>query len=206
MRSSLLLAAVIALALVAAGCASAGGTGRECHPLLSWSAPTYGCKVAVKQPEPEPEPEPVAEPEPAKEPEPEPEPEEPAPEPEKRVEVKEEAIELSEIVQFKSGSAELLPESEKLLDEVASAMKEHPEILRIRVEGHTDSRANSHYNRKLSRARARSVRKYLIGQGVPGRRLVARGYGEKDPVDTNRTPEGRYKNRRVEFKILKRKR
>ena len=45
----------------------------------------------------------------------------------------------------------------------------------------------------------------MIEQGVEGRRLVARGYGEKDPIESNRSPEGRYKNRRVAFKILKRK-
>ena len=191
MRSSLLLASMLAL-LVSNTASAAPADKRECHPVMSWSAPAYRCSV-TKPPPPEPEPEPEKEPE-------------PEPEPEKRVEVKEESIELSEVVQFKSGSATLLPDSEKLLSEVADALKEHPEILRIRVEGHTDARAGSHYNRKLSRARARSVRKYLMEQGISGKRLVPRGYGEKEPVDTNKTPEGRYKNRRVEFKILKRKR
>ena len=180
MRSSMLLACLIAL--VAAGCATTGTAKRDCQPLLSWASPAYRCAAAA------PAPEPVAE-----------------PEPEPKVTVKEESIEISEVVQFASGSAVLLPESEKLLDEVAAAMKDHPEILRVRVEGHTDARAGSRYNRKLSRARARSVRKYLIEQGVPGRRLVARGYGEKEPLDSNKTREGRYKNRRVEFKILKRR-
>lgn len=141
---------------------------------------------------------------PEKEPDPEPE-AEPEPEPVKKVTVKEEAIEISERVQFASGSAILLPESEKLLDEVADAMKAHPEILRVRVEGHTDARAGTRYNKKLSRDRARSVRTYLVKQGVSGKRLIARGYGEKVPVDSNKTREGRYKNRRVEFKILKKK-
>ncbi len=196
MRSSVIVVVLAAcLAVVfGTGCASADGAGkRVCSPLLSLGAPAYRCEASAP---PEPEPEPVAEPEP------EPEPEE---EPEERVEVKEESIEISEMVQFRSGSAELMPESEKLLGEVADALKEHPEILRIRVEGHTDSRAGSRFNRKLSRARARSVRKFLIEQGVEGRRLVARGYGEKDPIESNKSPEGRYKNRRVAFKILKRK-
>ncbi len=190
MRCSLLLVSMIAL--LTSGCATTGTSKRECHQLLSWASPAYRCAAAA--------PVPVAEPEPEREPEPEPE-----PEPEKKVTVKEESIELSEVVQFASGSAILLPESEKLLDEVADAMKDHPEILRIRVEGHTDSRAGSRYNRKLSRSRARAVRKYLIEKGVKGRRLVARGYGEKAPLDSNKTREGRYKNRRVEFKILKRR-
>jgi outer membrane protein OmpA-like peptidoglycan-associated protein len=201
MRSSLhIIVIVVSATLVAAGCAStsAGTGGRACSPVLSWAAPAYRCQAAATQPEPEPEPEPVAEPEPEKEPEPEPEPEE-------RVVVKEEKIEISERVQFRSGSATLMPQSEKLLAEVADAMKEHPEILRVRVEGHTDSRAGTRYNKKLSRARARSVRKYLIEQGVKPSRLVARGYGEKEPIAKNDSQEGRYKNRRVEFKILKRR-
>jgi outer membrane protein OmpA-like peptidoglycan-associated protein len=201
MRSEIVVAALFSLLVASTASAAPAGKG-DCRAILSWSAPAYRC-AAAPAPVPEPEPEPEKEPEPEPEPEKEPEPE---PEPEKRVEVKEEAIELSEVVQFRSGSAELLPDSEKLLSEVADALKEHPEILKIRVEGHTDTRAGSRYNRKLSRARARSVRKYLIEQGVAGRRLVARGYGEKAPVETNETPEGRYKNRRVEFKILKRKR
>jgi OmpA-OmpF porin, OOP family len=197
MRSSLLVAGLVAV-FAAAGCATTGtGEGqRTCHPILSWASPAYGCEASAPPPA-EPEPEPVAEPEPKEEPEPEPEPE--------RVTVKEEKIELSETVQFESGSAKLLPESEKLLAEVAQAMKDHPEIVRIRVEGHTDSRAGTRYNRKLSRARAKAVRKFLIGEGIRGSRLVVRAYGEKEPVDSNKTPEGRYKNRRVEFKILKRK-
>lgn len=195
MRSELVLAILFSLLAASTASAAPEAGKRDCRAILSWSAPAYRCTVA-QPPAPEPEPEPEREPEP--------EPEEPEPEPEKRVEVKEESIELSEIVQFRSGSAELLPDSEKLLGEVADALKEHPEILRIRVEGHTDTRAGSRYNRKLSRARARAVRTFLMEQGVSGKRLAPRGYGEKEPVDTNKTPEGRYKNRRVEFKILKR--
>jgi len=192
------------LALVATGCATTGADAgkRACHPMLTWSSPAYRCEAAAA-PAPEPEPVVEKEPPPEKEPEPEPaaEPEPPPP----RVQVKETSIEISEVVQFASGSAILLPESEKLLDEVADAMKAHPDILLLRVEGHTDARAGSRYNKKLSRDRARSVRAYLVKQGVPGRRLVARGYGEKAPIDSNKTREGRYKNRRVEFKILKKK-
>jgi OmpA-OmpF porin, OOP family len=199
MRCSALFGSL--LAMVAGGCAATGTGGkRDCQPLLSWTAPAYRCEGGA----PAPAPEPVVEKEPEPAPEPEPEPE-PPPKPEKKVTVREQAIEISEIVQFASGSAILLPESEKLLDEVADAMKAHPEIRLVRVEGHTDARAGTRYNQKLSRDRARTVRKYLIAQGVPPRRLIARGYGEKVPIDSNKTREGRYKNRRVEFKIIKKR-
>ena len=198
--------APVILCLAAAGCATAtGGGGKPCHALFSLAAPAYRCEASAApeiQP-PEPDNSPVAEPD--KEPEPEPV-KEPVKEPEPRVVVREDNIEISERVQFKSGSADLLPESEKLLSEVADAMKAHPEILKVRVEGHTDKRAGTRFNQKLSSARARAVRKYLIEQGVKPGRLVARGYGEKQPIAKNTTQEGRYKNRRVEFKILKRRR
>jgi OmpA-OmpF porin, OOP family len=187
MRSSPLL---VALALVASGCAAADK--RTCTPLLSWSAPAFRC-VGEKPPEPEPEPEP----EPPPPPEPEPEPE--------RVVVKDEKIEISEIVQFETGSAVLLPESERLLDEVAAAILEHPEITKVQIEGHTDSRAGDAYNMKLSKRRADSVKKYLVGKGVEAKRLSTKGFGETQPVADNETDDGRFRNRRVEFKILERK-
>jgi outer membrane protein OmpA-like peptidoglycan-associated protein len=192
MRCSLL----VALLALTVGCASTTAERRECHPLLSWASPAYRCEGEAPTPA-------VATPEP--EPEPEPEEEAPPPPKKKKVEVKEESIELSEVVQFASGSDVLLPESEKLLDEVAAALNDHPEILRVRIEGHTDARAGTRYNKKLSRFRARAVRKYLISKGVKPGRMIGRGYGETKPLDSNKTREGRYKNRRVEFKILKRK-
>ena len=105
----------------------------------------------------------MAEPEPEKEPEPEAEPE-PEPEPEPKVKVKEESIEISEVVQFASGSAVLLPESEKLLDEVAAAMKDHPEILRVRSRPH---RARPARDKPQAVSRARSIGRVPLEQGVP---------------------------------------
>ena len=104
-------------------------------------------------------------------------------------------------IRFKSDSAELLPSSDPILDDVAREMKSHREIRRVRVEGHTDNVGDPGYNRKLSRERARSVRQALVKRGVPGRRLDAEGYGEIHPIATNRTLRGRAKNRRVEFHV-----
>ena len=187
MRSSLI--AIAALSIT--GCATAD-TGRVCQPLLSWASPAYRCTGTAPAPAPEPEPEAEAPP-----------PEEPPP-PEEKVKVEQDTIEISEKVQFETDSAILKPESEKLLDEVAKAMSDNPDITKVEIQGHTDSRASDSYNRRLSRERALSVRSYLISKGIQGGRLTAKGYGEEQPVAENDTEEGRYQNRRVVFKILKR--
>jgi OOP family OmpA-OmpF porin len=104
-------------------------------------------------------------------------------------------------IRFKTESAELLPSSDPILDDVASEMKKNPR-LKLRVEGHSDNKGDAAYNRKLSAERARSVRAGLIRRGVAARRLDAEGYGETRPVATNATERGRAKNRRVEFRIV----
>jgi outer membrane protein OmpA-like peptidoglycan-associated protein len=75
-------------------------------------------------------------------------------------------------------------------------------IKRIRISGHTDSKGPDAYNEDLSRRRAKSVYQYLIDNGISEDRLEYEGYGEKQPIDTNDTAEGRANNRRVEFTIL----
>lgn len=69
--------------------------------------------------------------------------------------------------------------------------------------GHTDSDGNELSNLKLSQARAEAVRTYLINQGVAADRLVAVGFGEAMPVESNATAQGKANNRRVEFLIAK---
>jgi len=192
MRSSLIVVVVAGSGLAAAGCAAAQ-TERTCVPILSWASPAWECSsvAPAAEPEPEPTPEPAAEPPP-----PEPPPE--------RVVVKDEKIEINEKVQFETGSAVLKKESESLLDEVAKALSDHPEIKKVRIEGHTDSRAGDKYNKGLSKRRADAVLDYLVGKGIAKKRLVARGYGEEKPIADNKTDDGRFQNRRVEFTILKR--
>lgn len=121
----------------------------------------------------------------------------------KRIQITEKKIELREKVFFKSGKAEIKRESWALLDEVAQAMIDHPEI-RVDIEGHTDDVGNDKSNLRLSQARADAVKKYLIGRGVEGARMRAIGYGEDRPIDDNSTPEGQAINRRVEFVITSR--
>ncbi|WP_437976069.1 OmpA family protein [Sorangium sp. So ce295] len=108
-------------------------------------------------------------------------------------------------VQFDTGKATIKKVSDPLLDEVASVLKEHPEITKIEVQGHTDPRGGRAYNIKLSQARAESVMKALVQRGVEAERLASKGYGPDVPIADNDTDEGRQQNRRVQFKILEKK-
>ena len=113
------------------------------------------------------------------------------------------SIKISEKVQFKLGSAELLPDSFGLLDEVAGVMRENAQIERVQIEGHTDSTGSAKINKKLSKERAESVRAYLMKKGIEDTRMVAVGFGPDKPIADNATPEGQEANRRVEFNIVK---
>ncbi|MCA9559913.1 MAG: OmpA family protein [Myxococcales bacterium] len=117
------------------------------------------------------------------------------------VRITREKIEILQKVFFATNKAVILRKSYPVLDQVADVMKRHPYIKKVRVEGHTDSRGSDRYNKKLSQLRADSVKKYLIGQGVEPERLESVGYGEEQPIDDNRTSDGRANNRRVEFTI-----
>ncbi|HLV20042.1 MAG TPA: OmpA family protein [Polyangiaceae bacterium] len=120
----------------------------------------------------------------------------------KMVRVTESEIVIMQQVQFKTASDEILPASDELLKEVAAVLLEHPEILKVEVQGHTDDRGSDAYNETLSQRRATSVVRWLTEHGVQASRLTAKGYGEAQPIADNETEEGRQQNRRVQFKIL----
>ncbi|MEZ4229424.1 MAG: OmpA family protein [Polyangiaceae bacterium] len=107
-------------------------------------------------------------------------------------------------VRFQTGSHVILAESNDLLSQVAAVLNGHPEITRVAIDGHTDNVGQLKKNLALSRRRAASVLRWLVDHGVDERRLEARGFGPRRPIAPNTTPEGRAKNRRVEFQILKR--
>ena len=198
MRSSRALSLLLSLASVlsaslAAGCAKPDQIA-QCYPMASWSAPVFRCGVAEPPAAPV-----VAE----KEPPPPPPPAEPPPPPPK-VEVKDDKIELNEKVNFDTGKAKLVPASETLLDEVATVLTDHPEIQKLRVEGHTDNQGGAASNLRLSNNRAKAVRDYLVKKGIDAKRLESKGFGQTKPIGDNKTPEGREQNRRVEMTILKR--
>ncbi len=104
-------------------------------------------------------------------------------------------------VNFHTDSDELTDDSIAILDRVVATLKKHPEV-KLEVSGHTDSRADEAYNKKLSERRAIAVMKYLVDHGVNADNLIARGYGEERPIASNDTPEGMAKNRRVELNRL----
>lgn len=102
-------------------------------------------------------------------------------------------------VLFDVNSDRILPESTPTLDEIGDLLKAHAE-LRIAIEGHTDATGEEVSNQQLSERRAQSVRRFLIEHyGINGDRLLAEGFGESKPADSNDTPEGRQNNRRVEL-------
>ena len=102
---------------------------------------------------------------------------------------------------FDFDKATIRPESANELDRLIKLLSENPTI-KIELGSHTDSKGSDDYNQKLSQSRSQSVVTYLIGKGIAGDRLVAKGYGETVPVASNDTDEGRQMNRRTDFKIL----
>jgi outer membrane protein OmpA-like peptidoglycan-associated protein len=115
-----------------------------------------------------------------------------------------EKIDIAGKIYFDVNAATIKPESFPLLDEVASALLDHPEITRVRIEGHTDNRGPDASNLQLSDRRAASVRQYLLDRGVAADRLESAGYGETRPVDPRNNAAAWDKNRRVEFMIAAR--
>jgi len=104
---------------------------------------------------------------------------------------------------FKTNKAELLPESIPVLQTVVEVLNLNPDIVAIRIEGHTDSQGADKYNLKLSKRRAKTVLTWLTKQGITRSRLQSEGYGETQPIADNETEEGRATNRRVMFVVIK---
>lgn len=125
------------------------------------------------------------------------------PEPPPSTRLVEQEIVLSQQVQFETGTAVLRPESDAVLAEVARVLGEHPEVELVEVQGHTDESGTPELNRRLGQDRAASVVAWLVGHGVGRARVVPKGYGSDRPIADNTTEEGRGKNRRVEFRVIR---
>jgi outer membrane protein OmpA-like peptidoglycan-associated protein len=112
-------------------------------------------------------------------------------------------IKITEQVKFASGSAVIVQDktTQAVLEGIFTILKEHPEIEKVSVEGHTDNQGGAAFNKKLSAQRAAAVAKWLVGRGIDAKRFNAVGHGMEQPIDDNGTPEGRKNNRRVEFNI-----
>ena len=110
-------------------------------------------------------------------------------------------ITLSGAVLFTTGKADLLPIAREKLSKVAEVLHQQDPNKTIVVEGHTDSVGTQAANMRLSERRANTVREFLVSKGVDAKRIRAEGKGESFPIATNKTPEGRANNRRVEIII-----
>jgi len=119
-----------------------------------------------------------------------------------RVRLTETEIVILEQVQFDTNKATIKPVSDSLLDSVAEVMKEHPEILKIEVQGHTDIRGAYQWNVQLSNARSKSVADALAKRGIDRKRMSSKGYGPDKPLDPANNEEAWQQNRRVQFLVL----
>ncbi len=104
-------------------------------------------------------------------------------------------------LEFESGKSVIRSTSYLSLEELIKLLNRKP-TFRLLIEGHTDNVGAAALNMRLSLSRAEAVKTYLTDRGIDGERIIAKGYGLTQPVAPNTTPQGRQKNRRVEFTIL----
>lgn len=103
---------------------------------------------------------------------------------------------------FAVDKAIIKPESEEVLQKLLAFLQAHPEITRLRIEGHTDSDASDEHNQELSAKRSLAVCDWLVDRGIDYLRLVAVGFGEKKPIAPNEEKAGKAENRRTEFHVM----
>lgn len=106
------------------------------------------------------------------------------------------------LVEFEPGSANLRPEGQAVLDEMARVIRQLGGK-RVNVIGHTDASGDRDTNILLSQARAEAVRAYLIKAGVTDGSLLTSGLGPDQPIASNATTDGRARNRRIEFRLVR---
>lgn len=110
-------------------------------------------------------------------------------------------VKITKQIHFANDSAAIATDSMALIQEIALTLKEHPELARIEIQGHTDNSGAPAYNKRLSQERAEAVRNAIISLGVESARLTAIGFGQDKALVPNSTEENKAKNRRVQFMI-----
>lgn len=118
------------------------------------------------------------------------------------------SIALLQQIEFKTAKKDLPPidaASEPVLAQIKEVLTERSEIVKIEIGAYTDNEGKEAFNVKTSQARADAVKKWLVEHGVAEGRLVTKGYGPANPVASNKTKEGRAKNKRVEITILEKR-
>lgn len=119
-----------------------------------------------------------------------------------QAQLKEKEIVILKPIHFETGKALLREESLPVLDDVARLMEQNRTILKVRIDGHTDSDGSEAFNERLSDERAKAVKEYLAGRGIDAGRLAVKGWGERQPRLPNDSEANRSKNRRVEFHVV----
>lgn len=107
------------------------------------------------------------------------------------------------IVNFATGSAEVPASMSAFLQKAAEDLKQLPHGHVLEIAGYTDNTGNAEDNLALSQKRAEAVRAALLKFGADPDELIAKGYGIADPIASNNSPEGRLRNRRIEYHIIK---
>jgi OOP family OmpA-OmpF porin len=164
-----------------------------------WKSNYWTPAMAIAECDPDLVPKPAARPTPPPPPPPAPAPA-PKPAPAKPKPVAEK-VTLAADVLFDFDKAVLKTEGKDKLDDLATKVKAINLEVVIAI-GHTDSIGSDAYNQKLSVRRAESVKAYLVSKGVEPNRVYTEGKGEKQPVASNKTKDGRQKNRRVEIEVI----
>ena len=160
-----------------------------------WKSAYWTPAMAIEECDPDLMPKPA--PRPVATPPPPPPPPAPAPKPAPVAE----KVSLAADVLFDFDKSVLKPEGKSKLDDLATKVKAINLEVVIAI-GHTDSIGSDAYNQKLSVRRAESVKAYLVSKGVEPNRIYTEGKGEKQPVASNKTKDGRQKNRRVEIEVI----
>ena len=119
-----------------------------------------------------------------------------------KVQVRRGAIVILQKVHFATNKSVIKKRSYGVLEEVAKALVDNPQITLVQIEGHTDDRGRDAKNLTLSQSRAAAVKAFLTERSIEDARLTAKGYGETTPIESNKSKSGRAANRRVEFTIL----
>ena len=105
-------------------------------------------------------------------------------------------------IYFDSNKTNITPIAAKALDQNGKILQENPDI-KVEIIGHTDAIGSEKANQKLSEKRAESAKKYVTDKfNISDDRMITKGYRNTRPITDNKTPEGRSKNRRVEFKVI----
>ncbi len=108
-------------------------------------------------------------------------------------------VKIEKEIKFKTGTAELLPESDEALGVIKKYLADKSYISLLRIEAHTDNSGNAEANQTLSEKRAEAVSDKLVALGVDCNRLLPVGFGDTKPVATNSTAEGKAQNSRISF-------